>query len=46
MSRTDDMDETVKLRLSEKTENYPRKLSENCGEYPEESAGVYDRPAE
>ena len=28
------------------TENCSRKLSKNQGEYPEESAGVFDRPAE
>ena len=31
---------------SEETENYSRMLSDYCGEHPEESAGVFDRPAE
>ena len=31
---------------AEEAENYSRKLSENCGEHPEESTGVFGRPAE
>ena len=30
---------------SEETENCSKKLSENWGEHPEQSTGVFDRPA-